>query len=513
MLMDSEQHMSKAMFSSTFVLRFALPAGARVVRDALLERLSAAAHPDSGRRTIFALLVLTSAAMMAGHILAADKGTLGSNDRSRWCTIRALVDNGTYEIGRRDYTGEGMYRDSGITTENGWGTIDKFLHPGTHAFYSGKPPLFPTAVASVYWLLKHTLGWSITKDFWPVVRCTLFAVNWLPLTIYCVLLGRLLRQFVQTEWGQLLLMVAGCFGTYLTSFAAVLNNHTVAACCVLFAVYASFAARGTSQGAQRLWLRVAAAGFFAACAAAADLPAAAFLAWLGVVLLRRLPRLTLCFFVPAAALPVAAFVLTNYLAIGQIRPAYSEFGGPWYTYEGSYWRADAHQGIDGAGEVETKFEYAFNLLVGHHGLFSLTPVFLLGLLALPDTWPEWRRAVASAPMVPGIPLACGATRRDDLRTIIRGIWLVAAVVVGFYVVKTSNYGGISAGPRWLFWLTPLLLLSAAPTADDWGRCRATRWLGYGFLAVSIFSAQYSVGHPWNHPWLYQFMHWRGWLPY
>ncbi len=28
--------------------------------------------------------------------------TFGSNDRSRWATVRALVDNGTYEIGYRD---------------------------------------------------------------------------------------------------------------------------------------------------------------------------------------------------------------------------------------------------------------------------------------------------------------------------------------------------------------------------------------------------------------------------
>ena len=28
--------------------------------------------------------------------------TFGSNDRSRWATVRALVDEGTFVIGRRD---------------------------------------------------------------------------------------------------------------------------------------------------------------------------------------------------------------------------------------------------------------------------------------------------------------------------------------------------------------------------------------------------------------------------
>lgn len=474
---------------------------------------SAATRPDPGLGTMFVLLILAAAATMAGHILAADNATLGSNDRSRWCTIRALVDEGTYAIGRRIYSGDGAYEDSGIATEHNWGTVDKFLHPGDHVFYSGKPPLFPTTAALVYWFLKHTLGWSITGQYLPVVRCTLLVVNWLPLTVYLVLLGRLLAQFVHSGWGRLVLMIAACFGTYLTTFACVLNNHTVAACSVLFAVYQAFAARRASEGRSRDWLRFAAAGFFAACAAAADLPAAAFLAWLGIVLFRRSPRLTLCAFVPAAALPVAAFVLTNYLAIGQVRPAYSEFGGPWYTYEGSYWSAGAHHGIDAAGEVETKFDYAVHLLVGHHGLFSLTPVFLLSLFSLSDAWIDPRRANVSAPAEPRLPGGPAATRRKDLQSIVTGTWLVAAVVIGFYVVKTSNYGGYTAGPRWLFWLTPLLLLSAAPTVDHWGRRGATRWLGYGVLAVSIFSAQYSAGRPWSHPWLYDVMRWGGWVPY
>lgn len=469
----------------------------------------AAVQPALGDRSVFTLLVLASAAMMAAHILASDKSMLGTNDRSRWCTIRALVDNGTYAIGRRDYTSGGAYLDSGITTEDGWDTIDKCLDPATDVFYSTKPPLFPTAVAPVYWLLKHVIGWSITNDFWPVARCTLLVVNCLPLTIYLVLLGQLLGQYAKTEWARLVLMAAACFGTYLTSFAVVLNNHTVAACCVLFALYAAFAARRPSESRGRDWMRFAAAGFFATCAAAADMGAVVFLVWLALVRFRRSPRLTLCAFVPAAALPVVAAVLTNFLAIGQVRPAYSEMGGPWYTYEGSYWSSGAHQGIDAAGAVETKFEYASNLLVGHHGLFSLTPVFLLGLLALPDAWVERRRAGLRDPKAPGTP----CTPRDDLRALIIGTWLVAAIVVGFYVVKTSNYGGIAAGPRWLFWLTPMLLLSAAPMADAWSPKRVTRWLGYGFLAVSIFSAQYAVRGPWQHPWLYEFMRWRNWLPY
>lgn len=64
-----------------------------------------------------------------------------------------------------------------------------------------------------------------------------------------------------------------------------------------------------------------------------------------------------------------------------------EFGGPWYDYEGSPWHpynafGDLKRNIDFARRNmgETRFEYALHLLIGHHGLFSLTPLFLLSLL-------------------------------------------------------------------------------------------------------------------------------------
>src|SRR5207245_3477275 len=92
---------------------------------------------------------------------------------------------------------------------------------------------------------------------------------------------------------------------------------------------------------------------------------------------------TLAWFVAAALVPVVAFLLTNYVALGELSPAYEKFGGPWYEYEGSHWKVSpgtVKTGIDFAHEPKTV--YAFHLLFGHHGLFSLTPVFLLSGLGL-----------------------------------------------------------------------------------------------------------------------------------
>jgi len=73
--------------------------------------------------------------------------------------------------------------------------------------------------------------------------------------------------------------------------------------------------------------------------------------------------------------PVTGFFLTNYLAIGQLKPAYGEFGGPWYEYEGSYWRQDStavKRGIDWAGTmVDFGCRAPVNALIeafGRHGV-------------------------------------------------------------------------------------------------------------------------------------------------
>src|SRR5947207_526759 len=114
-------------------------------------------------RSIATLLITLAAAMAAGRIMATgrvyepwlfrdDKNpddrrsawpktrpapvpTFSSNDRSRWATVRALVDEGTFAIGRRDPTtpgGVNQYGDRGIIFEDGYESVDKVLDPNTH---------------------------------------------------------------------------------------------------------------------------------------------------------------------------------------------------------------------------------------------------------------------------------------------------------------------------------------------------------------------------------------------
>jgi hypothetical protein len=222
-----------------------------------------------------------------------------------------------------------------------------------------------------------------------------------------------------------------------------------------------------------------------------DLPAGAFAAAAALAVLRV--RWTgLFLFVPAVVLPLAVQTVINYEAIGTWEPVYAKFGGPWYEFEGSHWakrhRVPREPGIDFIDEP--KGVYAFHFLVGHHGLFSLTPVWLLALGGM------------------AFPLARGAAGLLHRLTP-----AVLAVVLAFYIARTNNYGGWSSGPRWLFWLTPLLLLALLPAADRLGRYRAGRAAAYVCLAASAFAAAFPWGNPWRHPWIYQWCEYMDWVHY
>jgi len=60
-----------------------------------------------------------------------------------------------------------------------------------------------------------------------------------PLIIYFWLLGRMLERYGKTDWGRIFVLAGATFGTFLTTFAIVLNNHVTGAVTTLVAVYAA----------------------------------------------------------------------------------------------------------------------------------------------------------------------------------------------------------------------------------------------------------------------------------
>src|SRR5690606_18782422 len=107
-------------------------------------------------------------------------------------------------------------------------------------------------------------------------------------------------------------------------------------------------------------------------------------------------------------------------------------------------------------------------------------------------------------------------RRGDrvLQTFAARVLLLSLVVLAFYLARPQidrNYGGVTSGLRWMFWFTPLWLLTMAPAVDRLGRSRRGQILAVALLAISVFSAYYAAMNPWSHPWLFDYWTQLGWI--
>ena len=189
-----------------------------------------------GRKNVYALLLLVAGSIVGARVLTAP-GWFSVNDQSRWATIRALVDTGSYSIGYREEHPDGTYRDFGIISQPGWDTVDMVMHPTTRRFYSSKPTLLPTLLAGEYWVLRNRLNWNLRRDRLAITRTILITINLLPFVFYLLLFARLIERLGTTDWGRLFVFTTACFGTFVSGFLGSLNNHTVAANGALFALY------------------------------------------------------------------------------------------------------------------------------------------------------------------------------------------------------------------------------------------------------------------------------------
>ncbi len=519
------------------------------------------------RVLVYLLLAVLSLSGMVGRILTigsknATTPFLCANDRSRWCTIRALGDDGTYEIDKILQAGD-------LQTQKYWRTIDRVKHTnreGKLKSYSSKPPLLPTMLAGEYWVLKKVAGVSIEERPFYIGRFMLIITNVGLMAFFFWLMADMINRVTQNDWSRIFLMAAATFGTFLSTFAVTLNNHTVAAVSVAVTLWAVLKIwHGERRDA---WLFFV-AGLAAAFTAANELPALSFLCLIGTALLWKAPLKTVTCFVPGAMVVAAAFFATTMAAHDSWRPPYAHRGvgaeiaridvglaeqlsagevpvelvdklkaanvnlasfttihpkngrdgwevrndgeqneryeivphidslsvhewDDWYDFEGAYWRSGDEEGVD-LGET-SRLVYAFHVFIGHHGIFSLTPIWILSVVGL-CLW-----------------LGQGRTGFRDLAIM---ILILSGVVISFYLARglvDRNYGGVTSGFRWVFWFTPMWLLAMAPTLDRMSETRVWRLVAIALLGLSTASAMYACLNPWVNPWMYTYMQYLTLIP-
>lgn len=483
------------------------------------------------RRFFAQVLIGTAVAMALGHTLRTNS-QFEANDISRWCTVWSLLERGTYAIDECPWQAKTQDKvqkpdrltappaDAGTPADRlrrfeyaiapaSWKTGDPVDH-----FYSSKPPLLPTMIAGLLYPARKLSGVPLDKvieqprqernvqkavagkpgvtEFvketpppvpWPAYvfyfKPIIILLNVLPTLVFLALYARLLDRTADGDWSWTLSLTAAAFGTYLFTFNQTLNNHSVAAASTFFAVYAAqkIWAEGSRSG-----LAFAAAGFFGAFTACNEIPAALFGLLLFLALFVRFPGKTLAYFVPAAVVPLAAFFVTQYLAFGQFKPVYEEFGTKSYNYAGSYWNTPLEMDWFNLDTNKEPYRvYLFHMTFGHHGVFSLTPIFLFSLFgALREIFGRGRLSLVGWLTI-----------------------LLTTAMLAFYTwnPKARNYGGSTQGLRWLFWLIPLWLAVLPSGLKHGDRSRWVRGVSLAALVMSALSVGYALRNPWSHPWI------------
>lgn len=408
---------------------------------------------------------------------------LSANDRSRWMAIRALTEQGDFEIER-------------YFEEPTWDTIDMVQHRGRDGelhLYSSKPPLLMVLLSAPYWAVMQTTGMTLGTHPYEVGRGLLLLCNGGALLVMLLAVAVMIERLGSGDLGRIFAMATCSLATMLTAFTPVLNNHlfAAAATAVACACWTKLIAAAAPRVTTSVWTGAAAA-FAAAC----ELPALALVGCLFLSLAAHRSRETLVGFLPAALVVGVAFFATNYWAHNTIYPPYSfrsetDPDSNWYDFEytvsgktrDSYWRNPS--GVD-RGEA-SQATYALHSLVGHHGVLSLTPVWLLCL--------------AGGGM---LLLRPGAGREFAIGT---ALITIACLVfyLGLRPQADRNYGGMTSGFRWLFWMAPMWG-ALLPPAVEW--CRRSK-IGYVVclvvLGLSATSAAYPTWNPWSHPWVYRWL--------
>ena len=341
-----------------------------------------------------------------------------TNVGSRYGQVEGLVNHGTYAITKTRYNR----------------TIDKVRLPNGD-YISSKPPLLPTVTAGVYWVYRAVTGYDIRTDEKKVV-------------LFCnLVMGAFLHVIMLIFWLRLLLLITPkpevvvlsvamvAFGFLGMGYAIELNNHSVAACMTTVGFYFAYRIRNEFDVHPRHWAFVGLIfGFLPAVDVPSGLVSAAVLVYLLTYDWKQTVKRALPFAIPG---PIVAATL-NYLVTGSILPV--QMQPALRRYPGSYWANP--KGVDALDEP--KYIYGFNVLIGHHGIFSITPALILGWVYAVRTFAAKRAKKAMAFMPETTTIA-----------------VITAILMAWYIYRTHNYGGNCVGFRWAIAWTPLMFVMVA----------------------------------------------------
>lgn len=370
-----------------------------------------------------------------------------TNTRSRIITVERLVERGTMaHVAPGDTTPFELSIDAAM--------VDGKL-------YSSKPPNYPYVMAGQAWLMRQLTGLSFYPHRKDYIRMLTIVNQVLPYTVLLILLLLFTRFYTTDRFTLFFILLMASVGSLVYGYAVTINNHTPAAIGFFTAFFLAWL---ILQQGRTAWWYYALFGLVASYSASIDLPGGAIAAVLWLLLLRHSWRGAIVAGL-VALIPIATTLGTYYAITGSIKPFYMQFA--LYKYAGSYWNnpeaLDAYQ--------IPKWQYAFHTLFGHNGLFSLTPVLLIGLWGYLWAMPK---------------------RKWEVSRLLQWIAPALVLILLFVIFRTSNYGGYCVGSRWLIITMPFLWVAAIPIVEQMGRSVRGRLISILLLLLSLPVVGYTL---------------------
>jgi hypothetical protein len=409
------------------------------------------------------------------------------NENVRLYMTRAIVEEGTLAIGRREKDGAG-FTDHGAAID-AWGWVnDKALVCDDAAgraprcageLYAAKAPGTSLLGVPVYAALQAATEGPVDKTeaiFWLRLCCVLF-----PTIVFLWVLWPFLAPFAPSEAARGVAVLAYALGSMSFTYAHMFAGHQLAGIFLFAAFICLHRASQQQPSARARWF--AGAGLFAPLAVAMEYPSAIAVLALVLWALWLRPGARSVFAALAGALAPAA-------AVGYFHAV--AFGRPWTTpygfLENPQFVEDIAPGFLGI-RGPTLEAFAGSFFAPFNGLFFFSPWSVCAFIAA--AWWLARGRKSAAPALSHNRAA---------------IWAAVGVLLAFSLFISSHSlwrGGWTIGPRYITAITPFVaLLGAVITEVHGGRLRGLGFvlsagLALASVAVTVACSMVSQGFPFS----------------
>ncbi len=335
----------------------------------------------------------------------------GWNEASRMALTQSLVEQHRFSI------------DESVFVSTG----DK-VFIGNH-FYSDKPPLPSLLAALVYYPLYHAgfdldFGWNLA--YFLIILLTVKMFWLLSVLAFSRSLEYTPASIQHRHWFVLLF----AFTSLSFTWSATFNNHSMAGSSLMIAFLFYIKGISRKEKYSLLW-----SGLFFGLAGAMDIPTSIFFIGFAVLIfLNQRNGHNSRLFLLGGLIPIGIHLGINYSIGGTLLPL--QIIPEFFNYEGSTWiGSDTLSGVE-SNSLYFTLKYACLSLLGPRGFLWYNPILLLL-----------------------IPLAIRAIRRRGfLRAEAVIILSCSIILLTYYFVFSSNFGGWSYSIRWFIPILPLLYI-------------------------------------------------------